>query len=177
MANKHGLKITPWLRSQPNFTRLLTQVIPVENRCHTKLHWTKSNFIETFELESVQGAVAFHGKGVAGYLILYLSVDTTEIINLVVDAPLRRLKIGTSLIDYAAGKAASVGSKRLVANVRETNLDGQLFMKAQGFECVSIDPDYYRNTTADNKWEYEPSYVMMRGSAEAKARARRKSKR
>jgi ribosomal protein S18 acetylase RimI-like enzyme len=124
VTNKTGLKITPWQSSHPNFIRLLRQVLPIEARCFSRLHWTESNFLETFKLDGVAGAVAFRGKTTAGYLILYTVADETEIINLVVDEPLRRQGIGKSLIDYAAGVAAACGSKRLVANERETNLDG-----------------------------------------------------
>lgn len=177
VTNKNGLKITPWQRNQPNFDRLLCQVMPIEARCFSRLHWTKSNFYDTFQIDGVAGAVAYLGRVTAGYLILYTSADMTEIVNLVVDEPVRRNGVGKSLIDYAAGVAAACGSNRLVANVRETNLDGQLFMKKQGFECVRIDHEYYRNLNEDKKWVFEPAYYMMRGSAAAKARMRRSAKR
>ncbi len=52
------------------------------------------------------------------------------------------------------GKLSQQRRNRILLEVRETNLDAQLFFRTEGFRAVSVLRDYYEDTPED-------AYVMQ----------------
>jgi ribosomal-protein-alanine N-acetyltransferase len=47
------------------------------------------------------------------------------------------------------GKLSAQRRTRIVLEVRETNLDAQIFFRSQGFRAVNVLRDFYEDTTED----------------------------
>ena len=60
-----------------------------------------------------------------------------------------RRGIGTALVDKLVSKLSPHRRNRIVLEVRETNLDAQLFFKSLGFRAISVLRDYYDDTVED----------------------------
>ena len=60
-----------------------------------------------------------------------------------------RQGIGTALVDKLVSKLSPHRRNRIVLEVRETNLEAQLFFKSLGFRAISVLRDYYDDTVED----------------------------
>jgi ribosomal-protein-alanine N-acetyltransferase len=59
------------------------------------------------------------------------------------------MHIGTAMVEKLIGKLSGDRRNRIVLEVRETNLDAQLFFKNLGFRAISVLRDFYTDTTED----------------------------
>jgi ribosomal protein S18 acetylase RimI-like enzyme len=72
-----------------------------------------------------------------------------ELVGIAVDVLARGQGIGRALfLDVVAG-ARAMGARVILATVRETNLDGQLFLRSVGFEAIKVSRGHYRDTGED----------------------------
>ena len=53
------------------------------------------------------------------------------------------------MLQKLVGKLSPHRRNRVMLEVRETNLDAQLFFKSQNFRAVSVLRDFYEDTTED----------------------------
>jgi ribosomal-protein-alanine N-acetyltransferase len=64
------------------------------------------------------------------------------------------------MIQKLVGKLSNERRNRILLEVRETNLEAQLFFKQLGFRAISVLRDYYEDTTEDAylmQLRYRPS--------------------
>lgn len=76
-----------------------------------------------------------------------------HLLNLAVHPNLRRAGIGRALIDKLIGKLATTPRTSVVVEVRETNIDAQLFFREFRFKAISVLQEHYFDTD-------EAAYVM-----------------
>jgi ribosomal-protein-alanine N-acetyltransferase len=89
------------------------------------------------------------GYQVVGYIVYELVKDRIHIMNLAVSIRMQRRGFGMAMVDELVKKIGPGKRCRIVTEVRETNLDAQLFFRACGFRAIGVLHDYYDDTTED----------------------------
>lgn len=80
---------------------------------------------------------------ILGYLLYSIYRDGIGIDRLTVVPQCRRFGIGRLFLTHLRAKLKQRGTNELKAAVRESNLDGQLFLKQAGFRCEEIRHNFY----------------------------------
>jgi len=99
----------------------------------TPWDWTGPRMAEFLARRGCMGRVAESAGSAVGFALYEARRPTIEVHKLVVDAEYRGLGVGEALVRALAAKLDGATWGRLLINVRETNLDGQLFLREQGF--------------------------------------------
>ena len=111
--------------------------------------WSEEDFIRCLRQRNCIGMVAEHDDRVVGFMIYELDKNRIEVLNLATAAHHRRRGIGTQMIGKLAGKLSVQRRNRITLEVRETNLEAQLFLRAAGFRAVSVLRGFYEDTPED----------------------------
>ena len=122
--------------------RDMPAVLDIESNSF-EYNWTEDDFIRCLRQRNCIGMVAEVGEQVVGYMIYELHKNRLHILNFAVDPEFRRRGVGAAMIEKLRGKLSHDRRNRIMLEVRETNLDAQLFYKSQGFRAISILRDYY----------------------------------
>jgi ribosomal-protein-alanine N-acetyltransferase len=93
--------------------------------------------------------VAEYEDRVVGYMIYGLHKNRIHLLNLAVAASYRRMGIASQMIAKLLGKLSPQRRHKIVAEVRETNLAAQLFLKECGFVATGVIHDYYSDVSED----------------------------
>jgi [ribosomal protein S18]-alanine N-acetyltransferase len=86
---------------------------------------------------------------IAGFMVYELHKTRLHLMNLAVDPRCQRRGVGRQLVEKLTGKLSFQRRCRLTLEVRETNLDAQLFFRACGLRAVSVLPGFYEDTPED----------------------------
>lgn len=78
---------------------------------------------------------------IVGYIILYDSLDSLEIMKIAVNKSFRNKNIATNLIEEAIKSSSS----NILLEVRESNIAAINFYIKNGFKKISIRKNYYRS--------------------------------
>jgi len=105
--------------------------------------WTEGEFMRCLKQREVVGMVAEHDHEIAGFIIYELHKSKLWILNFAVSPSMRRMGVGQQLVACLIGKLSQQRRNQIVLDVRETNLDAQLFFRAQGFSAAGIIPERY----------------------------------
>lgn len=111
--------------------------------------WTEEDFLCCLRQRNCIGMVTEIRGEVVGFMIYELYKDQLRILNFAVDPAFRRQWIGSRMVSRLKDKLSQQRRKRLVLDVRETNLGAQKFFQSQGFKAVSILRGYYEETGED----------------------------
>lgn len=111
--------------------------------------WSEEEFIRCLRQRNCIGMVAEIGDRVVGFMIYELHKNRLYLLNFAVCPSMRRMHIGTAMVEKLIGKLSGDRRNRIVLEVRETNLDAQLFFKNLGFRAISVLRDFYTDTTED----------------------------
>lgn len=111
--------------------------------------WSEEEFIRCLRQRNCIGMVAEHDDEVVGFMIYELHKNRLHLLNFAVDPEFRRTTVGCSMINKLISKLSADRRNRIMLEVRETNLDAQLFFKQLGFRAISVLRDYYEDTTED----------------------------
>jgi [ribosomal protein S18]-alanine N-acetyltransferase len=116
--------------------------------------WSEDDFLRQLRQRNCIGMVADCGDAVAGFMIYELHKTRLHVLNFAVAPEYRRRGIGRQMMSKLTGKLSQQRRSRLLLEVRETNLDAQLFFRALGFRAVSVLRGFYEDTPED-------AYVMQ----------------
>lgn len=117
--------------------------------------WREDDFIRCLRQRNVIEMVAeLPDETIAGYMIYELHRTRLHLLNFCVGFAWRRQGAGRAMMEKLQLKLSQLRRTRIVLEVRETNMQGQLFFKALGFRAVSVLRDYYEDTDED-------AYVMQ----------------
>jgi ribosomal-protein-alanine N-acetyltransferase len=122
--------------------------------------WTEEDFIRCLRQRNCIGMVAERNDEVVGFMIYELHKNRLHLLNFSVDPDSRRSSIGRSMITKLISKLSSDRRNRIMLEVRETNLDAQLFFRSLGFRAISVLRDFYEDTTEDAylmQFRYRPT--------------------
>lgn len=133
--------------------RDMADVLQIESETF-EFSWSEEEFIRCLRQRNCIGMVAELNDRVVGYMIYELHKNRLHVLNFAVDPAHRRSGIGARMLSKLVGKLTAQRRCRIMLEVRETNLDAQLFFRSQGFKAVSVLRDFYDDTTED-------AYVMQ----------------
>jgi [ribosomal protein S18]-alanine N-acetyltransferase len=111
--------------------------------------WLDDDFIRCLRQRNCIGMVAEHEDQVVGFMIYELHKTRIHVLNFAVASHYRRRGVGSQMIAKLSAKLSSQRRSRMVLEVRETNLDAQLFFRENGFRAVSVLRSYYADTPED----------------------------
>lgn len=115
--------------------------------------WLEGDFVRCLRQRNCIGMVAEDGNRVVGFMVYELLKTSIHLFNFVVAPEYRHRGVGRQMIEKLVTKLSPQRRNHIVLEVRETNLDAQLFFRANGFKAVSVLRDYYGDTPDD-------AYVM-----------------
>lgn len=150
-----GIPRSP-LRLRPLRPTDLDRVAEIERASFTDA-WSRESFAELVALEHVHAWVletgpvctGKAGPTVAGYAVLSLVAGEGELLNLAVSPELRGEGGGRALLEEVVRHLRSRGGRRLVLEVRRSNLAALALYRRAGFRVVGVRPGYYRAPTED----------------------------
>ncbi len=128
--------------------RDMMEVLEIENQSF-EFPWSEDDFIRCLRQRNCIGMVAEHDERVAGFMIYELHRNRLHILNFAVGADFRRRGVGQQMVEKLIGKLSSQRRNRILLEVRETNLEAQLFFRDLGFRAISVLRDFYDDTTED----------------------------
>ena len=128
--------------------RDMPAVLGIENKSF-EFSWNEDDFIRCLRQRNCIGMVAEEEDRVVGFMIYELHKNRLHILNFAVGADQRRSGVGLAMISKLLGKLSNERRNRIMLEVRETNLEAQLFFKSIGFKAVSVLRDFYEDTDED----------------------------
>lgn len=134
--------------------RDMVSVLDIEERCFENA-WTGDSFIRCLRQRTCIGMVAKLGDKVVGFMIYELHRKAYFVINFAVHPEFQRKGVGKAMVDKLFSKLSESRRSRILLEVREVNLNAQLFFKSQGFIAVGIVKDSFDDTDED-------AYLMQR---------------
>jgi [ribosomal protein S18]-alanine N-acetyltransferase len=139
--------------------RDMAEVLEIENESF-EFPWSEEEFIRCLRQRNCIGMVADCDDKVVGFMVYELHKTRLHILNFAVGRSRRRQGIGRKMAGKLVGKLSAQRRTRIVLEVRETNLDAQIFFRAQGFRAVNVLRDFYEDTTEDAylmQFRYRPN--------------------
>lgn len=111
--------------------------------------WSEEEFIRCLRQRNCIGMVAEREDEVVGFMIYELHKNRLHLLNFAVSPTARRENVGSKMLEKLSGKLSAERRNRILLEVRETNLDAQLFFKSLNFRAINVLRDYYEDTTED----------------------------
>ena len=133
--------------------RDMAEVLQIE-RSSFEYHWTEADFLHCLRQRNCIGMVAEHGNRVVGFMIYELFKNRLHILNFAVAPDYRHCGIGNQMVAKLANKLSQQRREFITLDVRETNLQAQIFFRGQGFQATRVLRDHYQDTSED-------AYVMQ----------------
>ncbi len=125
----------------------LEKVIEIERKSFPE-PWRLKELKDVIFRQDTIGIIA-EEEYINGFMIYQLKKKSINLINLAVDPIYRRKNIGTELIQFLIKKLHKCNREKIIADVRETNLAAQLFLKNLGFRCDKIVKNMYDHSDED----------------------------
>lgn len=122
--------------------------------------WTEEDFVRCLRQRNCIGMVAERNDKIVGFMIYELLQSELHVLNFAVKKEYRRLGVGSQMMEKLVSKLSYGRRDRIVLEVRETNLDAQLFFKKQNFRAIDVLRDYYEDTIEDAylmQYKYYPT--------------------
>ena len=139
--------------------RDMPSVLGIEQSCF-EFAWNEDDFIRCLRQRNCIGMVAEIDDEIVGFMIYELHKNRLHILNFAVHPDFRRQGIGGAMCGKLFGKLSHERRNRIMLEVRETNLDAQLFFKSLGFRAISVLRDFYDDTIEDAylmQFRYQPT--------------------
>jgi [ribosomal protein S18]-alanine N-acetyltransferase len=95
------------------------------------------------------GMVAEYGEQVVGFMIYELHKDRLDMLDFAVHPEFRRQGIGRQMVAKLVDKLSGHRRTWIALSVRESNLAGQLFFRAEGFRATEVIRGHYPDTGED----------------------------
>lgn len=114
----------------------------LDARCNPS-PWSARQFAACLEHAHETVLLAEHGRELAGLMVWQKIADEAEL-HLIDTAPaLRRRGVASLLLQHLFAQAAAQGVRRIVLEVRRSNLAAQTLYRRHGFSECGRRPDYY----------------------------------
>jgi ribosomal-protein-alanine N-acetyltransferase len=128
--------------------RDLPEVLKIESQSPVS-SWSKRNFLAALRNMNYICLVAEYDDKVVGFVIYTVNPEYFRIRNLAVDSQYRFMGIGRRLVDRIKDKLPSRNRRKIILELRETNLAAQLFFKRLGFTATDVLRSHYNDTGED----------------------------
>lgn len=125
----------------------LSSLVKIENQVHIS-PWSEENF--QAELEKPYSHILLLSDDdtdqiIAGYIVYWLMMEECEILNLAVDLPFRGLGYAERLVRAVVSTSIKMSLKRLILDVRKSNLSAIHLYQKVGFRISHIRKGFYSN--------------------------------
>jgi [ribosomal protein S18]-alanine N-acetyltransferase len=124
-------------------------VLEIEQLSFGPFAWTEEEFIRQLRNRNTIGMVAERDDQVVGYMIYELHRNRLHLLNFAVHPNWRRDGVGKAMIDKLKYKLTPDRRNRIMLEVRETNLNAQMFFRAMGFKAISVLRDFFEDVQED----------------------------
>ncbi len=111
--------------------------------------WNDEDFLCCLRQRNCIGMVAEHNHRILGFMIYELHKSRLHILNFAVAPELRRHGIGTQMVTRLVDKLSQQRRSEILIEIREGNLDAQLFFKDQAFKAVCVLRRHFDDTEED----------------------------
>lgn len=128
--------------------RDLPSVLSIEEASF-EFPWQEDDFIRALRQRNCVGMVAELGDEVVAYMIYEFHKNRIHLLSLAVEPGYRRRGIGAAMVQKLVSKLEHQRRNRVLLEIRETNLAGQLFFKAMGFKAINVLPQFYEQSEED----------------------------
>lgn len=128
--------------------RDMPTVLDIEYRCF-QYSWSEEEFIACLRRRNVIGMCCDVDDVLAGYMVYELLPNRLNLLNFAVDLRFQRQGVGRAMVDKLKSKLSGSRRCKILAKVRESNIDALMFFKAQGFIAISILREPYEDTSED----------------------------
>ncbi len=125
--------------------------------------WSREEFRIALRQSNCAAMVAERNEEVVGYMVYELHKTSIELLNFAVRGRSCRLGVGTVMIDRLKSKVDYQKRNRIVLEIKERNLGGQLFFRQAGFVCTSVLHGWYADTE-DAAYRFE--YIKRGGNGD-----------
>ena len=105
--------------------------------------WTVGDFIRCGRERHMISVVAEIADEVVGYMIYDVHKHRLDLLNIAVHPDVRRCGIGQMMIDKIKDRLSKGPRDRVMMEISETNLHGQLFFRAMGFRATRVVRDCF----------------------------------
>ncbi len=130
--------------------RDLSQVFAIESQ-NGENKWTKEYFLRRLQARGSVGLVSVdESNTILSYMVYELHKEYIHISNITVDSKYHRKSLGFYMLRKVMSKLSEGRRTFMEIEVRESNLDAQLFLKKMGFECDDIIKDWFDNGDEEN---------------------------
>ncbi|MEZ6119084.1 MAG: ribosomal protein S18-alanine N-acetyltransferase [Pirellulaceae bacterium] len=139
--------------------RDMSEILDIETASF-EFPWSEDDFVRCLRQRNCIGMVAEVDDQIVGFMIYELHKTRLHILNFAVHPDYRRRGIGTQMAHKLVSKLSHQRRTRILLEVRETNLDAQLFFRKAGFRAISVLRDFYEDTVEDAylmETRYQPS--------------------
>ncbi len=128
--------------------RDMPEVLGIEGHSF-EFPWSEEDFIRCLRQRNCIGMVAERDERIVGFMIYELHKNRLHVLNFAVHPDFRRSSVGSQMAVKLIGKLSPQRRSRILLEVRETNLDAQLFFRDLGFRAISVLRDFYDDTVED----------------------------
>ncbi len=128
--------------------RDMEEVLAIEESSF-EFPWEEEDFIKCLRQRNCIGMVAEYDEQVIGFMMYELHKNRLHVINFAVHKEFRRIGVGSQMVAKLVKKLTEQRRNRILLEIRETNLDGQLFFRKVGFRAISVLRDFYEDSDDD----------------------------
>jgi ribosomal-protein-alanine N-acetyltransferase len=128
--------------------RDMPEVLRIEQSSHD-YPWCEEDFLRCLRQRNCIGMVAEQGEKVVGFMIYELHKTKLHILNFAVHSEHRRTTIGTQMAEKLVSKLSSHRRIKIMAEVRETSLEAQLFFRSAGFRATGVAREFFADSGED----------------------------
>jgi [ribosomal protein S18]-alanine N-acetyltransferase len=126
-----------------------SQVLEIE-RLTSKFPITEKEFLHILSDRDTLGIVALKADIVIGYMVYRIFDRSILLLCLAVHPKWQRQGVGSQLINKLSQKLNKDTRRNITVNVRERNINAQLFLRKLGFNAVSVHRDWFFDSNEDS---------------------------
>lgn len=120
----------------------------IENECFSK-PWSEESFLHAILREDTQYAVAEVEGNIIGYCGIWYSLDDGDLCNMAVDPEYRGQGYAERLLRYSLEQCRRKGVRRIVLEVRQSNVAAINLYSKTGFRVIGKRKGYYSQPKED----------------------------
>ena len=157
--------------------RDMADVLQIERESF-EFPWIDEDFIRCLRQRNCIGMVAEHEGRVVGFMIYELHRTRIHLLNFAVGSLYQRRGVGSQMIAKLIAKLSVQRRSRILLEIRETNLDAQLFFRENGFRAISVIHSFYDDTPEDAyllQYRYRSEKPVLVESSESNDRTKRRA--
>lgn len=111
--------------------------------------WKEKDFERLFRRKNSASFVVTHEGKVVAFAVLEVFKEFFQLLNFAVHPKYRRRGVAKGLIGYIANQLSPTKRKKIVVEVRESNLEAQLFLRDSKYRAVEIMRAHFDDTKED----------------------------